>query len=153
MAEGWIQGKPCRVTIDTGTAVTIARPDSRSTARQEAQRSLRLADGLWRDHPLLKEALVELSLGRIALRIWVFVTEVMDEFILGLGVLRAYNASVDLLRCRLRLGQEEVTVWRPGAQLKSARLSLVGDEVIPARCERMVMARLEAPLGATDVLI
>jgi hypothetical protein len=52
--------------------------------------------------PVLKEALVELSLGRRALRIWVFVTEVTDEFILGLDVLRAYDASVDLGRHLLR---------------------------------------------------
>jgi len=103
--------------------------------------------------PVLKEALVELTLGQRALRIWVFVAEVTDEFILGLDVLWAYDASVDLGRHLLRLGQEEVTLWRPGTQPKSARLSLDGDEVIPARCERVVMPRLEAPLGATNVLI
>jgi hypothetical protein len=26
-ADGWIQEKPCRVTIDTGASVTVARPD------------------------------------------------------------------------------------------------------------------------------
>jgi hypothetical protein len=83
----------------------------------------------------------------------VFAAEITDEFILGLDVLQAYNASVDVGRHLLRLGQEEVTLWRPGAQPKSSRLSLVGDEVIPARCERVVMARLEAPLGATNVLL
>jgi len=46
-----------------------------------------------------------------------------------------------------------VTLWRPGAQPKSARLSLVGDEVILARCERVVMAKLGAPVGATNFLI
>jgi len=82
----------------------------------------------------------------------VFVTEVTDKFILRLGVLQAYVMSVDLGCHLLKLGQEEVTLWIPGAQPKSARLSLVGDKVIPARCERVVMARLEAPLG-TNVLI
>jgi hypothetical protein len=27
IADGWIQERPCRVTIDTGASVTIARPD------------------------------------------------------------------------------------------------------------------------------
>jgi hypothetical protein len=54
----------------------------------------------------------------------------MDKFILGLDVLQAYNASVDLGCHLLRLGQEEVTLWRPGTQPKSARLLLVVDEVI-----------------------
>jgi hypothetical protein len=46
----------------------------------------------------MKVALIELSLGRRSLKIWVFVAEVRDEFILGLKVLRAYDASVDLGR-------------------------------------------------------
>jgi hypothetical protein len=32
-------------------------------------------------------------------------------------------------------------------------LSLAVDELIPARCERVEMARLEAPVGATNFLI
>jgi hypothetical protein len=47
----------------------------------------------------------------------VFVVEVTDKFILRLGVLQVYNASVDLGCHLLRLGQEEVTdtieTWRP----------------------------------------
>jgi hypothetical protein len=27
IADGWIQEKPCRVTIDTGASATVARPD------------------------------------------------------------------------------------------------------------------------------
>jgi hypothetical protein len=34
-----------------------------------------------------------------------------------------------------------------------ARLSLVSEEVIPARCERVVTSRLEAPLGTVNVLV
>jgi hypothetical protein len=64
--------------------------------------------------PVLKEALVELTLGRDALRIWVFVAEITDEFILlGLDVLRAYDASVDLGHNVLRLGLVKVSLWSP----------------------------------------
>jgi predicted aspartyl protease len=27
IADGWVQEKPCRVTIDTGASATVARPD------------------------------------------------------------------------------------------------------------------------------
>jgi hypothetical protein len=142
------------VTIYTGTSVTIARPDIvAGQPERKPSRPYVLQTASGETIPLLKEALVELTLGRRALRIWVFVAEVTDEFILGLDVLRAYDAFVDLGRHLLLLGQEEVTVWRPGAQHKSARVSLTGDEVIQARCKRVVMARLETPLGATNVLI
>ena len=62
-----------------------------------------------------KEVFVELTLGRRAMRIWAFVAEVTEEFILELDVLRAYDTSVDLGRHLLRLGQEDVTLRRPGA--------------------------------------
>jgi hypothetical protein len=48
------------------------------------------------------------TLGRLPLEIWVFVANITDELILGLDILRAYNASMDLL-C---LGEEE---YRCGA--------------------------------------
>ena len=102
---------------------------------------------------MLKEALVELTVGRRAMRLWVFVEEVTDEFIQGLDVLRAYDASVDLRLHLLRLGKEELTLWGPGAQPKSARLSLPRDEVIPVQCEKVLLAKLEAHVGASNVLI
>ena len=76
-----------------------------------------------------------------------FVAEVTDEFILRLDVLWAYVASVDIERHLLRLGLEEIILWRPGTLPISVRLCLVGDVVIPARCERVVMAKLGAHLG------
>jgi predicted aspartyl protease len=138
-----ILGKPCLVTIDTGASVTIARPDMvAGELHRRPSRAYVLQTASGETNPVLKEALVELIMGRRALKLWVFVAGIADEFILGLDVLRAYDASVDLGRHLLRLGQEEVTLWRPGVQPKSARLCLVGDEVIPARCERVIMARL-----------
>jgi hypothetical protein len=142
------------VTINTGASVTIARPDIvAGQPNRKLSRAYVLQTAAGETNSVLKEALVELTLGRRTLRIWVFIAEITDEFILGLDVLRAYNVSVDVGCHLLRLGQEEVTLWRPGAQPKSSRLSLVGDEVIPARCERVVMARLQAPLGVTNVLL
>ena len=83
------------------------------------------------------EALVERTLGWQTLRIWVFVAEITEEYILGLDVLRDYEVSVVLEHQLLRLGQVEVMVWRTGAKPKSSCISLVG-EVIPARCEKVV---------------
>jgi hypothetical protein len=44
---------------------------------------------------------------------WVFVANITDELILGLDILRAYDASVDIGRQTLRLADEE---YRYGAQ-------------------------------------
>jgi hypothetical protein len=46
------------------------------------------------------------------LRIWVFIYITVD-FILGLDILQAYDASVDVGRHVLRLGHDEVPVREP----------------------------------------
>jgi hypothetical protein len=56
----------------------------------------------------VKEAHVELILGQCALKFWVFVTDIPDEFTLGPDILRAYDVSVDAGRHVQRLGREEV---------------------------------------------
>jgi hypothetical protein len=48
--------------------------------------------------PILKETLVELTLGWSPIGIWVLVTEITDGLILGLDILRIYNAFLDLGR-------------------------------------------------------
>jgi hypothetical protein len=44
--------------------------------------------GSGRTIPVVKEALVQLILGQQALKIWVFVIDITDEFILVLDILR-----------------------------------------------------------------
>jgi hypothetical protein len=94
-----MQEKPCRVTIDTGAFVNDARPvivvglPERRPGRQCV-----LQVGLGRTIPIVKEALVELTLGQRAVNIWVFVADIRDEFIPGLDILRAYDESVDVGR-------------------------------------------------------
>jgi hypothetical protein len=71
---------------------------------------VQVQEGSGRTIPVVREALVELTLGQRALKFWVFVADITDEFVLGLDNLRAYEASVDVGRHVLRLGQEEVPV-------------------------------------------
>jgi hypothetical protein len=54
-----------------------------------------------------------LTLGRSPLKIWVFVANIRNEFILGLDILRAYGASVDLGHQMLHHAEEEVSLWSP----------------------------------------
>jgi hypothetical protein len=105
--DGWIKGKPSRVIIDTGATVSIARPDIvAGLPVRETRRSyfLKMASG--QTIPIDKEALVDLTLGRCALNIWVFIADITDDFILGMDVLRAYDALVDVKHDALRLGGE-----------------------------------------------
>jgi hypothetical protein len=53
----------------------------------------------------------------------VFVADIADDFILGLDILRAHDASVDIGRRVLRLGQDEVPLREAttASELKRAR--------------------------------
>jgi hypothetical protein len=83
---------------------------------------------------------------------WVFVANITDELILGLDILRAYDALVDIGRQTLRLADEEVSLWSPGARPHPS-LVVANDHVIPAQYEGIVMARMENPLGVENGLV
>jgi hypothetical protein len=87
------------------------------------------------------------------MKISVFVANITNEFILGLDILRAYNASVDIWRQALRLAEDEVSLWSPGAGTSPSSLVVAKDHVIPAQCGGLVMARLESHLGVEDDLV
>jgi hypothetical protein len=72
---------------------------------------------------------------------------------LGLDILRAYDATVDIGRQILRLAEEEVSLWSPGEWPRPSSLLVAEDQVIHAECEGIVMARLESPLGVESGLV
>jgi hypothetical protein len=100
--------------------------------------------------PILKEVFVTLPLGQRPLKVWVFVANITNEFILGLAILRAYDSSVDLVRQMLRLAEEKLSLWRPHGQAPAFNLIVANDQVIPAQSKGAVMARLESPLGVEN---
>jgi hypothetical protein len=59
----------------------------------------------------MKEVFLTLTLRWRQLKIWVFVADNTNEFILGLDTLRTYNASVDLGRQTLHLAEEGLPAW------------------------------------------
>jgi hypothetical protein len=84
IVEGWIREKPCRVTINTRATVTIVRPDIVAVQpERKPSRPYILQMTFGETIPVLKEARIEVSLGRGPLKIWEFATEIWDEFILG----------------------------------------------------------------------
>jgi hypothetical protein len=142
------------VTIDTGANVTVARPDiAAGWPERQTKKSYTLQTVSGEALDVIKEVCLTLTLGRRPLKIWVFVADITNEFILGLDILRAYDASVDIGRQTLRLADEEVSVWSPGAGPRSSSLIVEEDQIIPAQCEGTVMARLERPIGVENGLV
>jgi hypothetical protein len=84
------------MTIDIGTSVTVTRP--RLPERDPTQPYV-LNMMLRKTLHVLKEALVEVTLGQHLLRTWAFVTEAMHKFFLRLDV------------CMLQQGEEGMPLW------------------------------------------
>jgi hypothetical protein len=154
VTQGWVGDKPCQVTVDTGAYVTVARPDiTAGWPEMQPNPSLTLQTVSGEDLSILKEAFVTLIFGRRPLKFWVSVADITNEFILGLDVLCAYDACVDIGRQTLRLAEEEVSLWRPGVRPRPSNLVVAKDQVIPAQCEGIVMAKLESPLGVENGVV
>jgi hypothetical protein len=138
----------------TGSYVTIARPDiAAGWPETQPHPGFTLQTVSGESLPILKEVLPTLTLGLRPLKMWVFVANIINELILGLDILRAYDASVDIGRQTLRLADEEVSLWSPGAGPRPSSLVVANDHVIPSQCEEIVMARMENPLGVEYGLV
>jgi hypothetical protein len=107
VAQGWVGEKPCLVTVDTGVYVTVARSDI-AHGWPERQPNLRLTLHVVSGEtlPILKEVFLTQTLGRCPLKIWVFVTDITNEFILGLDILRTHDAFIDIERQTLHLAED-----------------------------------------------
>jgi hypothetical protein len=68
---------------------------------------------------VLKEALV-VTLRQSVRRIWLFFSKTTDEFIFRLGILRAYDAAVDLKHYALRIHDEEMSLWHRRVRVVTA---------------------------------
>jgi hypothetical protein len=76
----------------------------------------------------LKEVFLTLNLRWHPLKLWVFVTNITKEFTLGLNILHAYDASVDLGHQVLHLAELRGVVLEP----QPSSLVVANDQVIPA---------------------
>jgi hypothetical protein len=102
--------------------------------------------------PSLKEALVTLTLGWRPQTTWVFVTEITHEFILGLDVVHAHDAYMDLRYHVLQLGDKEVPLWHLGTRPHSTPCMKGNIDIATAQCDRVMAVRLEGPLKTVDSL-
>jgi hypothetical protein len=152
VTQGWVGDKPCRMTADTGAYFTVARPDIAEGWPERQPHPGCTLQTVGESLPILK-VLPILTLSRRPLRMWVFVANITDELILGLDILRAYDAAVDIGRQTLQLADEEVSLWSPGAGPRPSSLVVANDHVIPAQSEGIVMARMPNPLGVENRLV
>jgi hypothetical protein len=154
LTQGWVGHKTCLVTVDTVAYVSVVRSDivvDLPEKKPKQRFKLQLVPG--EVLPVLRKVFLNLIMKRRPLKISAFVANITNKLILVLGILRAYDASVDLGRQSLRLAEEEVSLRSSGAGSRTSSLLVAKDQVIPAKCEGMLMGRLESPLGVGSDLL
>jgi hypothetical protein len=114
VTHGWVGDKLCLVTMDTGAYVTVARPDiAPGWPERQPNQCFTLQTVSGEALPISKEVFLTLILVRHLLNNWVFVASICSEFILGLGILWTYDASVYPGCQMLHLAEDEVSLWYP----------------------------------------
>jgi hypothetical protein len=74
----------------------------------------------------------------------VFVSDIKDDFILGLDTLRAHDASVDIGRRVLRLGQDEVPVRETPTDATHRESQELAAGVLAVRKDRSPLERMSS---------
>lgn len=103
IAKGWIQGKTCHAIINIGAW------HRHGTARNKAKLAVHVVSGVQRDHPGREGGAFSADSGAAHFQDLGFVTDITDEFILRLNVLRACDMSV-YLWCQVLWLDQEVTL-------------------------------------------
>ena len=105
--QGFVDGQPCQMTIDTGAEGTFVRPDFVDT-RNLLEAKQQLCGVTGHCTSLRGPVEVRIGVGSSELLLPVYVADVEDSCLLGLDYLTQMGACVDLGRKLLRVGGEEL---------------------------------------------
>ena len=105
--QGFVDGQPCQMTIDTGAEGTFVRPEW-VAARHLPEAKQQLCGVTGHCTSLKGPVEVRIGVGSSELLLPVYVADVEDSCLLGLDYLTRVGACVDLGRKLLRVGREEL---------------------------------------------
>ena len=153
MVQGSVGHRKCCITIDTGSNISIVRPDildSRAGAVIEPVEScLKTVTG--ERAPIRGRMTVEIRMGSQTFEHEVWIADITDECLLGLDFLVSHGCQVDLKDGILYLGQEEIPLTQPNpdvvGQLQCYRTIVASSVSLPPHSETIVPARVEGLRG------
>ena len=147
---GKVAGSPCEIVVDTGSNISIVRPDilrrSASTSKvniQPVNGNVRTVTG--DTTPVRGKGKLKIRIGSTDREHECWVADIENECIIGLDFLTMYDCIVNVAGASLRIGSEEVQLRRAGATSKPQcrRVVLVDTYTIPPRSEALLPARLD----------
>ncbi|KAJ8912996.1 hypothetical protein NQ315_002873 [Exocentrus adspersus] len=107
VVQGTLYGKKCDITVDTGATRSVVRRDivPRTSINEASLRPI-LETAKGDEITVYGNATINLGLGNAVLPMEVIVADIVDEFILGLDIMKQFNfISVDFEKKTVESGQ------------------------------------------------
>ena len=148
MVSGTIDGNHCMLTIDTGSTITIVRPDILSREKREHLQPvsgwLRTVTG--EKVPFRGKSELTLQIGSTTATQQIWVADIQDGCILGMDFLRPHGCLVNLEEDLLRISGEEVPLQRlsPADRIQTCFRVILEETVdLPPHAESIVPVKAE----------
>ena len=137
---GSINGKECQITVDTGSNISIVRPDllqGNADSIQPVNSYLRTVTG--ETAPLCGQGELQVGIGSFEVLHKMWVADITEECILGLDFLTEHACKVNLQDNVMTLGEEEIPLEKPESK--------------EAKCYRIVAKNMVKLLPNAETLI
>ncbi|KAJ8390794.1 hypothetical protein AAFF_G00099260 [Aldrovandia affinis] len=108
-----IEGVPCSALVDTGSTVTLVRPDVVPGGTPVEPTAVQLRTVTGELAPLVGKSMLSVTVGGRAVRHPVWIAAVQEPCILGLDFLKATGCQLDLERGTLRLQEGPAVKMAP----------------------------------------
>ena len=129
---GTVAGQPCNITVDTGSNISIVRPDMlNKTIRDSLETSsqmLRTVTGEMA--PIHGRGELTICIGGLTLPHQMWVAEITDECILGLDFLGKHGCQVNLRENVVAIGNEELPLSKPVRSVSLTCCRIIAKETV-----------------------
>ena len=150
-----MEGRNCQITIDTGSNISIVRPDVLPESEiQPINQCIRTVTG--EKAPIRGKGNLRLRIGSTEIvhpiRIGsteivhpTWIADIQDECILGLDFLEPHECLVNLRNGTLQVGEEEIPLQKPAVvtTLTPCRAVLETTVILPPQSECVVPAKMD----------
>ena len=113
MTPGVIEGNSCQITVDTGSDISLIRPDVlklKLEAPMTPVKDSRLRTVTGTTTPLQSKVDLKLQLGNLTTHHTFYLADIADECILGMDYLKPAGAVLDLGKGLMTIGDEKISL-------------------------------------------
>ena len=150
LVSGTVEGVDCEMVVDTGSNITIVRPDVLKRVSEDVVLDVQTVDSCLRTvtgetTPVRCRGKLRLQVGNFKIMHDVWIADIENECILGLDFLAPNNCVVDVRESCLRIGAEEIRLKRVAASKKPVCRRVVVAETwsVPPKSEAIIPGVLD----------